>query len=464
MDDVAQRQAVQRWSTDASPTVSIVMPVYRTPMKYLQAAVESVRAQTYPRWELCICDDASQDPEISAFLQSLAEEDERVRVTVHSRNRHISAATNSALGLASGGFVGFLDHDDLLTPDALFQVVRVLRDRSAVDFIYSDEDVISADGWPISPHFKPDWNLDLVRSINYVCHFLVLRRELVDACGGLREGYEGAQDFDLVLRASEVIARERIHHIPRVLYHWRAAEGSTADDVSSKPYAADAGVRALADHVARCNIPAEALHSEIPTAYRLRYRQPDPAPSVSIIIPTRNNLRVLRNCVDKLLERTDYPSFEVVVVDNRSDDPATLAYMRDLLALDREALAQSLAGVAASNVEFRWIPSIGQMVMGFILPFALAFVAIPLESFIHASRTVVGLVSASVVRMLAYVAKMSGQMMYQAGRIMIHSYDMAIFLPLSVEQLVRNSKAARETDDVDEIIVKTDETVGGIKP
>jgi hypothetical protein len=143
---------------------------------------------------------------------------------------------------------------------------------------------------------------------------------------------------------------------------------------------------------------------------------------------------------------------------------ASLAYMRDLLALDREALAQSLAGVAASNVEFRWIPSIGQMVMGFILPFALAFVAIPLESFIHASRTVIGLVGASVVRMLAYVAKMTGQMMYQVGRIMIHTYDMAIFLPLSVEQLVRNSKTARETDDVDEIIVKTDETVGGIKP
>jgi glycosyltransferase involved in cell wall biosynthesis len=325
-----QRQAVQSWGAEATPTVSIVLPVYRTPMEYLQAAVESVRAQTYPHWELCICDDASQDPGISAYLQSLAEEDQRIRVTVHLRNRHISAASNSALDLASGSFVGFLDHDDLLTPDALFQVVRVLRDRPGVDFIYSDEDVISADGRPLSPHFKPDWNLDLVRSINYVCHFLVLRRELVDACGGLREGYEGAQDFDLVLRASEVLARERIHHIPRVLYHWRAAEGSTADDVSSKPYAADAGVRALADHVARCDLPAEALHSEIPTAYRLRYQQPDPAPSVSIIIPTRNNLRVLRNCIDKLLERTDYPSFEVVVVDNRSDDPATLAYLRAL--------------------------------------------------------------------------------------------------------------------------------------
>jgi len=143
---------------------------------------------------------------------------------------------------------------------------------------------------------------------------------------------------------------------------------------------------------------------------------------------------------------------------------ASLAYMRDLLALDREALAQSLAGVAATNVEFRWIPSIGQMVMGFILPFALAFVAIPLESFIYASRTVIGLATASGVRLLAYVAKMTGQMMYQAGRIVIHVYDMVIFLPLSIEQLVRNSKAARDTDDADEIIVKTDETVGGIKP
>jgi hypothetical protein len=171
---------------------------------------------------------------------------------------------------------------------------------------------------------------------------------------------------------------------------------------------------------------------------------------------------VISSMDDKMRKRMVIVTLTILTI--LASVEASLAYMRDLLALDREALAQSLAGVAASNVEFRWIPSIGQMVMGFILPFALAFVAIPLESFIHASRTVIGLVGASVVRMLAYAAKMTGQMMYQVGRIMIHTYDMAIFLPLSVEQLVRNSKTARETDDVDEIIVKTDETVGGIKP
>ena len=328
-----QRKEVAQWSENnaaANPLISVVMPVYRTRLPDLKRAVESVQAQTYPHWELCICDDASANAAISAYLDALTSGDARVKLVVHPENRHISAATNSALSLANGDFVGFLDHDDALEESALYHVVKTLRANPELDLLYSDEDVVSADGQPLAPHFKPDWNYDLVRSINYVCHLLVLRRELVTACGGLREGYEGAQDFDLVLRAGERIPRARICHIPRVLYHWRAAEGSTALDVASKPYAAEAGIKALADHIRRTNLPAVASHSEIPTAYRLHYHLPEPAPSVTIIIPTHNNLRVLRNCVDKLFQRTDYPDFEVLVVDNRSDDPETVAYLREL--------------------------------------------------------------------------------------------------------------------------------------
>jgi glycosyltransferase involved in cell wall biosynthesis len=332
-----QRREALSWEGGAgkagsefSPVFSVIMPIYRTPLEYLQLAVKSVLEQTYPHWQLCICDDASGDAEITEYLSGLANDDKRIRFLAHDTNQHISAASNTAIGLATGDYVAFLDHDDALTPDALFEMASAIRLNPKLSLIYSDEDIISADGEPINPHFKPDWNYDLVCAVNYVCHLLVIRRDLIARCGGLRKGYEGAQDFDLILRASEQISRDKIAHIPRVLYHWRAIAGSTAWNVNSKPYATEAGLLALEDHISRCQIPATASAADLPTTYRLKYHVPVPCPSVSILIPTYNNLRVLKNCVDTLLARTMYPTWELLIVDNRSDDPDALQYLEEI--------------------------------------------------------------------------------------------------------------------------------------
>lgn len=331
-DLLGQQQLASGW-TEASvsgemlPRFSIVMPVYKTPLNYLREAIDSVRQQTYPHWQLCICDDGSASPALTDLLAEFAASDRRIRYTSHDNNQHISAASNSALAMAEGDYVAFLDHDDSITPNALFEMATAIRANPQLQLLYSDEDVVDPQGDPVNPHFKPDWNYDLERAINYACHFLVVRRGLIEQCGGLRVGFEGAQDFDLVLRVTEKLQREQIGHIKKVLYHWRAAEGSTALDSAEKPYAADAGVKALAEHLVRSNIPGVASKAEIPTTYRVQYDLPEPPPRVSIIIPTHNNLRVLRNCVDKLLEHTIYTNYEVIIIDNRSDDPATLAYL-----------------------------------------------------------------------------------------------------------------------------------------
>ena len=327
-----QMEAAAHWGEDLKsdsslPTFSIILPVYKTPLNYLKRAVDSVAQQTYPYWQLCICDDGSASSDISSLLAEYEGNDSRISVVVNETNEHISAASNLALSQADQEYVAFLDHDDYLAPDALYQMAVTIRQSPELGLIYSDEDVVDPDGRPINPHFKPDWNFDLERSINYACHFLVIRRDLVVACGGLRVGYEGAQDFDLTLRVSEGLGRSEIGHIPKVLYHWRAAEGSTAQDSAAKPYASDAGVQALQDHLDRQKIPAVASKAEIPTTYRIQYDQPTPSPSVSILIPTHNHLRVLRNCVDKLLERTIYDNYEVIIIDNRSDDPETIGYL-----------------------------------------------------------------------------------------------------------------------------------------
>ncbi len=312
------------------PLISVVLPTYAPNMALLARAIESVKAQTYSNWELCICDDASGSPELTQYLEELCSADERVKAVTREHNGHISAATNDALELATGNYVGFLDHDDELTPNALFEYAQAISAQPHLQLLYSDEDIVSETGRPLNGHFKPDWNGDLLQAINYVCHFLVVKRELLVQVGGLRVGFEGAQDFDLILRLTQNMERHHIHHIPRVLYHWRAAQGSTALDGDNKPYAANAGVSALADHLARTQTEAVAEHSEINTAYRVRYRLPEPVPRVSIIVPTHNNLRVLRNCLRSVLEITDYPDYEVLVVDNRSDDADTLAYLSDV--------------------------------------------------------------------------------------------------------------------------------------
>ena len=311
------------------PVISVVMPVYDTPEQWLTRAIDSVRRQLYPYWELCIADDRSPKPHVREVLARYERLDKRIKVCYRQENGHISAASNSALALATGDFVALLDHDDELPIHALYAVAREINDHPEVQLLYSDEDKMDEDSRRFGPYFKPRWNPDLLRGQNFVCHLAVYRREAITRVGGFRLGVEGSQDWDLVLRVTEGLAPGQIRHIPRVLYHWRAIQGSTALLAGEKDYIADASHRVLADHCERTGTDAEVLPA--PGSHvRLRYRLPPQPPLVSIIIPTHNQVRLLRQGIDSLRARSTYPNYEIVVVDNRSDDPATLTYLQEI--------------------------------------------------------------------------------------------------------------------------------------
>lgn len=332
------RQALTDWvnTLERPPLFSVVMPVFNTDPALLRSTLDSLRAQIYPHWELCVADDASSRQETREVLQEAAAQDARVRVVWRDTNGHISRASNSALALVRGQYVVLMDHDDLLSEDALCCVARTVIARPGLGLIYSDEDKVDQQGRHYDPYFKPDWNPDLLRSQNYVNHLCVYRADLVREVGGFREGFEGSQDYDLLLRVSERLTPSEVAHIPRILYHWRAVAGSEALESGVKNYARDSARRALEEHLARCGVAGEVLESaECPGMWRIRYPLPDPAPRVSVIIPTRNGLVLLTRCLETLLHRTDYPDLEILVVDNGSDDPAVLGYLAGLAERDR---------------------------------------------------------------------------------------------------------------------------------
>jgi glycosyltransferase involved in cell wall biosynthesis len=311
------------------PMISLILPVYQTPEAWLRRCLDSVLQQAYPNWELCIADDASPDPLVREVLEKYASRDARIKVVFRASNGHIAEASNSALQLATGEFIGLLDHDDELRPHALLEMAEAIAGRRDLGLLYSDEDKIDADGRRFDPYFKPDWNPDLLLSQNYVCHFTVIRTALVRAAGGFRKGFEGSQDHDLILRCTELLAPGQIHHVPKVLYHWRAIEGSTALVREAKDYASAAGVRAVAGHLRRT--AREAAVEELPHGhYRVRWPVPASAPKVSIIIPTRDRVGLLRGCVESIRARTDYPEYEIVIVDNQSIEAETVAYLDGL--------------------------------------------------------------------------------------------------------------------------------------
>ncbi|WP_273828213.1 MULTISPECIES: glycosyltransferase [Pseudomonas] len=314
------------------PLISIVMPVYNPPIDLLREAVDSVKSQLYPNWQLCLADDASTQPEVLEYLKSLAKDDKRIKVVFRQENGHISRASNSALEVATGQYVALMDNDDLLPEHALYWVARTIIENPDVGLIYSDEDKIDADGKRSSPYFKSDWNEFLFRSQNMICHLGVYRRDLMDKVGQFRPGFEGAQDYDLALRCIEQLEREQIIHIPRVLYHWRIHAGSTAMAGDEKPYAALAGVKALDEHLQRKgNIGKTEL---LPMGmYRVRYQLPEQLPMVSLIIPTRNAHSLVKQCIDSIKTLTTYPSYEIILIDNGSDDPESLKYFTEI---DRE--------------------------------------------------------------------------------------------------------------------------------
>jgi len=313
------------------PLISIVMPVYNPDLVYLSAAINSVRAQIYQNWELCIADDASTDVLVAQTLNEHAAADSRIKLTFRERNGHIAACSNSALQLANGDWVALLDQDDLLPEHALAVVAATIRDHPKAGLIYSDEDKIDQSGARCSPFFKPDWNPELLLGQNYISHLGAYRRALLLEIGGFREGYEGSQDHDLALRCIEKLQPAQIRHIPRVLYHWRMVEGSAAAIGGAKPYAQKAARRAIADHLQRENVPGTVVPCpENPHWYRVIYHLPSPAPLVSVIIPTRDQVALLQRCLTSLRENTDYAPIEIVIVDNGSREPETHALFRDL--------------------------------------------------------------------------------------------------------------------------------------
>jgi glycosyltransferase involved in cell wall biosynthesis len=318
-------------SFENRPLMSILMPVYNTEEQLLREAIESVISQSYDNWELCIADDCSDAEHVRAVLTEFERSDRRIKVVYRSENGHISRATNSALRLASGDWIVLLDHDDILAPDALFCVAELVNRRPDVQMIYSDEDKIGVDGRRYDPYFKSDWNHDLFLSHNMFSHLGVYKRDLVVAVDGLRAGFEGAQDYDLALRCMERISDGRIHHIPHVLYHWRVLPGSTALSTDEKPYAMLAGERALREHLRRCSMAATVEYVGI--GYRVRYSLPDVLPKVTLIIPTRNKVALLERCVASILKLTDYDNYDIIIIDNGSNEPATLEYL-DRLRLD----------------------------------------------------------------------------------------------------------------------------------
>lgn len=328
--DAATRKVMHEWCAMAKirPKISILMPVYNCPANYLRAAIESVLAQIYPVWELCIADDASTASHVREILEHYATIDERIRICYRETNGHISAASNSALALATGDYVALFDHDDLLAEQALYWVARELEACPEAALIYSDEDKIGDNGQRSDPHFKPDWNPDLLRSQNYLCHLTVYRRALVDQVGGFRLGYEGSQDYDLALRVSEQLDPARIRHIPRILYHWRMHPESMAGNPQSKRYTAEAALKALNEHLQRRGLAGGV--EGIFEGYRVHWQLPSPPPLVSILIPTRNGVGLLRTCVESIVTRSSYPCYEIIVIDNGSDEPATLRYLAEL--------------------------------------------------------------------------------------------------------------------------------------
>ncbi|HEX2616536.1 MAG TPA: glycosyltransferase [Flavobacteriales bacterium] len=309
------------------PLVSVVMPVYDPPVALLDAAIRSVVDQSYPHWELCIADDNSSDASVREALTRWMKADERIKVVFRPENGHISKASNSALELAQGEFTALMDHDDLLAPDALHHVVKALNRDRALDLVYTDEDKIDEQGRHSEPHFKPQWCPDHLLSRNYFGHLVVLRTAILKDIGGFRAGFEGSQDYDLLLRFTE--RSQRIARVPRVLYHWRIHSASAARSEEVKPYAYDAAKRALGEALVRRKEPAEVSFLSGFRGYGIRFTRPLEG-KVSVIIPTKDKTEVLGTCLRSLFALTDHPDFDVLVLSNNSRERALFTLLEDM--------------------------------------------------------------------------------------------------------------------------------------
>ena len=317
-EPTAEQKRQMRWEIakfPASPRIGIAVPVHKTPIGVLTRCIESVLEQIYPNWELCLVDDGSGDPAITGLLQQYVERDSRIRVLTLPQSQGISAATNQAVHQCSGEYVAFLDHDDELADFALWEVVRAIQAHSGTDVFYSDEDKIDEHGRRYDPFCKPRWSPDLLLSCNYICHFVVVKRSLLDLLGGLDEKYNGSQDYEFLLRATR--HTQKIERIPKILYHWRALPGSAASAAADKPQAGDDGRRALAAHLAN-TAPGATVEEVKPCRYRVRYPIAGD-PRVAILIPTNGHMNLFRAAVEEVLDKTSYPNYEILLIDNSRD-------------------------------------------------------------------------------------------------------------------------------------------------
>ena len=308
------------------PLISIIIPVYNIERGYLSECLDSILNQSYKNFEVCIADDCSTKEETKQTLKEYAKKDKRIKVVYRKKNGHISACSNSALEIAKGEFVALVDDDDLLTSDALFEVVKALNMNKNLDFIYSDEDKINLYRKRCDPNFKPDFSPDTLLSLNYICHLSVIRKSLVDKIGGFEIGLEGAQDYDLFLKVTENTTN--IYHIPKILYHWRMIEGSTSMKMSSKNYALEMGRKAISNALKRRNIDAEVKIDEKSLYYIVDYKIKK-EPLVSIIIPTKDYAETLDVCLKSLYEKTTYKNYEIIVVNNNSEKEETFKLFND---------------------------------------------------------------------------------------------------------------------------------------
>jgi len=323
------KASAMTWASQ--PLVSIIMPTYNSPLNFLAQAIESVKAQVYPNWQLCIADDASSDKRVQAFLEEASAKDSRISVVLRPQNGHISESSNSALAIAKGEWVALLDHDDLLHPLALYELVKCLQQRPDANIVFSDEDKVDEQGARFGPYFKTEYNPEFMWAQNMISHLGCYRKSKLDEAGGFRKGFEGSQDYDLALRVIQRSSASQIVHIPKVLYHWRAILGSTALAPSEKPYAEIASRAALKEHMSAIQVPAWVGASpEVANMNRVRPELIEPAPLISILISTTDEIDSLKRCIDSIQTKSSYTSYEILVVDNSSEKAESFDYFARL--------------------------------------------------------------------------------------------------------------------------------------
>lgn len=313
------------------PVFSIVVPLFKTPLGYFDDMLRSVQAQSYKKWQLVLVNASPEDGELSKRVRMAAEMDRRITLVELKKNLGISLNTNAGIDVATGDFVSFFDHDDVLEPNILFEYARYINEHLDTDVLYCDEDKLLPNGSLALPFFKPNFNLDLLRSRNYICHMLTIRKELLDKLEPNTPEFDGAQDYNLTLEAVE--QARHVGHVPLALYHWRISETSTAGNERAKSYTSDAGIKAVRAHLNRMGIASTVTPAHISNAYAVTYAVPSNHPLVSIIIPTKDHVEMLRRCVDSILEKSTYPNYEVLILENNSSHVETFDYYSELSAV-----------------------------------------------------------------------------------------------------------------------------------